>query len=300
MSIDAKRHIAAFAFVALLVLSVFWPSPVVSVNRLCCNAPLPVDELSFLGREAPAWDAIFWCLSGLLALAIWQSGVILSREDGEGPVSLSIFGSFASLRMTLRRAHVFTALAALAITFAIARFADARVTAWAEGMQSENTEDFVRILNRLGGGMNPALVVFFFLLAGLAYRHRAWIGYAIAMALSGLGAGIVAQLVKFATLRGRPELWLGPFVHAKSSASSFPSGHTVGAFALGGVLLFASRSMPVRVTAIALATAIGISRIFAFRHWASDVFASAAAGLLVSWIVTEAVIRITRPAAPEP
>src|SRR5947207_10353108 len=172
----AERRIAAFAFVALLVLSVFWPSPVVSVNRLCCNAPLPVDELSFLGREAPAWDAIFWCLAGMFAIAIVQSSVILSREDGEGSVSFSaIFGSFASLRMTLRRGFVIALLAALAITFAIARFADARVTAWAEGMQSKHTEDFVRILNRLGGGMNPALVVFFFLLAGLAYRHRAWI-----------------------------------------------------------------------------------------------------------------------------
>ena len=98
--------------------------------------------------------------------------------------------------------------------------------------------------------MNPGLVVLFFLLAGLAYRHRIWIGYAIAMALSGLGAGLVAQLVKFATLRGRPELWLGPFQHARSSASSFPSGHTVGAFALAGVLLFGSRSLPLRVIAV--------------------------------------------------
>ena len=48
---DRQRRIAAFAFVALLVLSVFWPSPVVSTNRLCCDASLPVDELSFLGRE---------------------------------------------------------------------------------------------------------------------------------------------------------------------------------------------------------------------------------------------------------
>src|SRR6185369_13524450 len=109
-------------------------------------------------------------------------------------------------RLRITRGFVIALLAAPAITFAIARFADARVTAWAEGMQSENSEDFVRILNRLGGGMNPALVVFFFLLAGLAYRHRAWIGYAVAMALAGLGAGIAAQLVKFATLRGRPEL----------------------------------------------------------------------------------------------
>lgn len=290
MSIAAKRRIAAFAFVALIVLSVVWPSPVVSANRLCCKASLPIDELSFLGREAPAWDAIFWCVAGLLAIAIVQSG----------SPSLDELRPFHTIRLRITRGFVIALLAALAITFAIARFADARVTAWAEGMQSENSEDFVRILNRLGGGMNPALVVFFFLLAGLAYRHRAWIGYAVAMALAGLGAGIAVQLVKFATLRARPELWLGPFQHAKSSASSFPSGHTVGAFALGGVLLFASRSLPLRAIALILATAIGISRIFAFRHWASDVFASAAAGLLVSWIVTEAVIRVTRSAEPEP
>lgn len=284
MSIDAKRRLAAFAFVALLMLSVFWPSPVVSVNRLCCDASLPVDELSFLGREAPAWDAIFWCIAGLFALAIVHSG----------HPALDDLREFRALRFRLPPALPAVALTALAMTFAIARLADAHVTAWAEGLQSERTEDFVRILNRLGGGMNPGLIVFFFLLAGLAYRHRIWIGYAIAMALSGLGAGLLAQAVKFLTQRGRPELWLGPFQHARSSASSFPSGHTVGAFALAGVLLFGSRSWPLRIVAIALAAAIGLSRIFAFRHWASDVFASAAAGLLVSWIVTAGVSRITR------
>jgi membrane-associated phospholipid phosphatase len=278
-----RRRLAAFAFVALLLLSVFWPSPVVSTNRLCCDASLPVDELSFLGREAPAWDAIFWCIAGLLAIAIVQSG----------DPALDDLRIFRAMRPRLPPALPGAALAALAITFGLARLADANVTAWAEGLQSDWTEDFVRILNRLGGGMNPGLVVLFFLLAGLAYCHRIWIGYAIAMALSGLGAGLLAQAVKLLTQRGRPELWLGPFQHARSSASSFPSGHTVGAFALAGVLLFGSRSLPLRVVAIALAAAIGLSRIFAFRHWASDVFASAAAGLLVSWIVTAGVTRIT-------
>src|SRR5438094_10494061 len=67
---DGKRRLAAAAFVTLLALSVVWPSPIVSVNRLCCNAPLGVDELSFLGREAAAWDVAFWCLTGLFALAL--------------------------------------------------------------------------------------------------------------------------------------------------------------------------------------------------------------------------------------
>jgi len=287
MSIDAdvlrrRRHVASAAFIALLLLSLFWPSPIVSINRLCCNAPLAVDDLSFLGREAPGWDVVFWCLAGLLAIAIVQTG-------GQ-PERLSYTGVGQPLRLS--RIAIAT-LIAFALTFLIARFADARVTAWAEGLQSETTEDFVRIFNRLGGGMNPVLIVIFFALAGVSYRHRRWVAYAISMAVAGLGAGLVAQIVKFATLRARPELWLGPFHHARSSASSFPSGHTVGSFALAGVLFFGSRNWPLRIIAIVLASAVGLSRIFAFRHWASDVFASAAAGLLVSWVITEFVIRLT-------
>src|SRR5437762_5641436 len=70
MSIDGKRRLAGIAFVTLLALSVFWPSPIVSVNRLCCNAPLGVDELSFVGREAASWDVAFWCVVGVFALAL--------------------------------------------------------------------------------------------------------------------------------------------------------------------------------------------------------------------------------------
>ncbi len=293
-----RRRVAAAAFVALLLLSLFWPSPIVRLNRLCCNAPLDIDELSFLGREAPSWDVAFWCLAGLLAIAIVQSGERASRPQslGVSPGDGLLIGrdtQSVRARRPLSTAFAAATLAAIALTFAIARFADARVTAWAEGLQSETTEDFVRIFNRLGGGMNPVLIVVFFALAGLFYQHRRWLAYAIAMAFAGLGAGLVAQIVKFATLRARPELWLGPFQHARSSASSFPSGHTVGSFALAGVLFFGSRNWPLRIIAIVLASAVGLSRIFAFRHWASDVFASAAAGLLVSWVITNFVIRLT-------
>src|SRR5258707_1553776 len=70
MSIDGKRRFAAVGFITLLALSVFWPAPAISINQLCCHAYLPVDNLSFLGREAPAWDVAFWCIAGLFALAV--------------------------------------------------------------------------------------------------------------------------------------------------------------------------------------------------------------------------------------
>src|SRR5258707_3651239 len=84
------------------------------------------------------------------------------------------------------------------------------------------------------------MIVLFYLIAGVVYRVRRWIHYAVAMAFAGAGAGILVQLVKVTVGRTRPELWLGAFHHARASASSFPSGHTVGAFALAGRLRFSA------------------------------------------------------------
>ena len=219
MSIDAKRHTAAAAFVALLILALFWPAPVLDVNQLCCHAALPVDDLSFLGREAPSWDIVFWGIAGIFVIALLQSAE--SRDFGEA------WRVVRESRVVVPRGAVVLLVAGGALVAVAWRIADAPVTAWAERVQSDRIEDFIRIMNRLGGGMNPAMIVLFFLLAGVAYRHRRWIEYAVAMAIAGLGVGIVAQLVKFAVRRARPELWLGPFTHARPSATSFPSSHRI-------------------------------------------------------------------------
>jgi membrane-associated phospholipid phosphatase len=285
----AKRQIAAAAFVALLALSVWWPSPIVSVNRLCCHADLGVDELSFLGREEPRWDVAFWCLAGLFAIGLFQSGEWEWREFAEPWRFRSRgFRAIMPLRLTGLAA---VGVAAVAMTW---HFLDAPITAWAERIQSDTLEEAIRITNRLGGGLNPALIVLFFLIAGVVYRHRPWSLYGVQMALAGAAAGLSIQIVKYAAGRTRPELWLGPFHHTRISATSFPSGHTVGAFALAGVLLLTSPSKTLRAVAFVLATAVGLARILAFRHWTSDVLASAIIGMLLAWIVT----RITNASAP--
>jgi membrane-associated phospholipid phosphatase len=289
MSIDGKRRLAAAAFVALLLLSVFWPSPVVSVNRLCCNANLGVDEISFLGREAPSWDAIYWCIAGLFALAVLHpSGHYAARDFAEPWLMLKRlrFGGRAYGPPLL-------VLASAVLVFLTWRRADAPVTAWAERIDSDTVQDSIRVANRLGGGINPGLIVLFFYFAGVAYNCRRWIRYALAMTLAGAAAGLLAQIVKYGVGRTRPELWLGPFQHARISASSFPSGHTIAAFALGGVLLFLSPSRTLRVVTLLLAVGIGLARVLAFRHWSSDVVASAALGLLCAWIVSRSVSQLT-------
>ena len=285
-----RRRLAAAAFVALLILSVFWPSPIVSINELCCRARLPVDELSFLGREAPSWDVIFWCIAGLFALILLRQS---RRDDFREARSV-----LRSMRPHVRALPLVVAFLGGAALVALTWFlADTPVTAWAESIETDRTEDVIRIANRFGGGMNPVMIILFFLLAGIAYRQRRWIAYAYAMAFAGAAAGVIGQIVKFGVGRARPELWLGAFRHARSSASSFPSGHTLGAFALGGVLMLASESRGMRVAAFVLAAFVGISRILAFRHWTSDVVASAAIGLVTAWIFVSPITKTPRDAA---
>lgn len=287
MSIDARRRYAAAAFVVLLTLSVFWPSPIVSSNRLWLQRDLSVDELSFLGREAASWDVVFWCLAGLFTLLIVHGGQPV-RAD-----AVSLLRSVRSLRPRAPRALLVATVASIVLVAIVWIAADLPMLAFAEWIQGDWTESFVRILNRLGGGMNPPMIILFFLIAGLAYRAPRWVSYGLAMAAGGLAAGLIAQLLKFAIGRTRPELWLGPFHYARGGAVSFPSGHTVGAFALAGVLLFASRNVPLRVMAMLIAFAIAFSRVLAFRHWASDVVASAIIGTMCAWVAVNSVTRVT-------
>jgi membrane-associated phospholipid phosphatase len=283
MSIDGKRRLAAAAFIALLALSVFWPAPAIEINQLCCHEHLTVDNLSFLGREAPAWDVAFWCIAGLFMLALLHP----AGGDYEFAEAWTIL---RAARIRLRKIDAIAVLSAAIVIIIVWRFADAPITAWAERVQSANIQDTIRIANRFGGGMNPAMVVCFFLIAGVVYRLRRWIAYAVAMSLAGAAAGIIVQIIKYTAGRSRPELWLGPFHHARASATSFPSGHTVGAFALAGVLMLASRSRTMRVIAFLLALSVAVSRVLAFRHWTSDVLASAAIGMILAAVMVRAVM----------
>jgi membrane-associated phospholipid phosphatase len=294
IAVESRRRYASAAFITLLILSVFWPSPIVSINRLWSAEPIAVDELSFLGREAPSWDVVFWCAAGLLLLGILQSAVASDFADPLRQVRAMRFES-----RTLRIAGASLAAGAIA-TALVWKLVDVPMIAWAERVQSDATETLVRLLNRFGGGMNPALVVGFFLIAGVAYAERRWVSYAIAMAGAGLAAGIGAQIVKQLVGRARPELWLGPAHYAPGSSTSFPSGHTVGAFALAGVLVFASRSAGLRVIAFALAAAVGLSRILAFRHWPSDVMASAVIGLVCAFVFSRGVMSLTSERGTRP
>src|SRR5258706_7408640 len=135
MSIDGKRRLAAAAFVALLALSVFWPAPAIAINQLCCHAHLTVDDLSFLGREAPAWDVAFWCIAGLFALALLHpNGVYKPSDFGEA------WALVRATRVRMRRIDAIALFSAAIIVAVIWRFADAPITASAERVQSAKVQ----------------------------------------------------------------------------------------------------------------------------------------------------------------
>ena len=115
-------------------------------------------------------------------------------------------------------------------------------------------------------------------------RHDALV-FLIAM----VGAGSLNTLLKLYFHRSRPDvLW----ALAQEHSFSFPSGHSVFAVVLYGMLLYFSfryvryawQRAGVMVAAAALIAGIGLSRIYLGVHYPSDV----AAGYLVgcTWLVT--------------
>ncbi|HUO83862.1 MAG TPA: phosphatase PAP2 family protein [Thermoanaerobaculia bacterium] len=295
---NETRHLflVGFGFVVLLALALAWPAPVVLLNRWTFDLPLSIDQRSFLGREAPSWDVAYWMLAGMFALWLFDGRIERSRflvrrlvrEISSVPVRVA--ARWKDLSGPKVASFVLVLGVAVMVTWL---FLDSRIVALATGIRQPTLEPLTSWMNRLGGGSNPAMIVLFFGLAGIACLRLRWSILAVAMTIAGASGGLAINLVKLLVRRARPELWLGPFEQIGMSVASFPSGHTFSAFVVGGVLFFGSRSAWLRGAAIILATLVGTARVLAFRHWPSDVLASALVGLVLAWFFTTALLRET-------
>jgi len=84
---------------------------------------------------------------------------------------------------------------------------------------------------------------------------------------------VVMQLLKLATHRTRPNL---------ADSKSFPSGHTMSAFALAAVMSREYHNKPLVVFgSYGFATAVGLARVGGLNHFPSDVLVGAVLGELI-------------------
>lgn len=121
-----------------------------------------------------------------------------------------------------------------------------------------------------------------FLLFQYVYKNIFLARRALFLFVAIAGSGIIVNIFRFLAGRYRPEMWFAQgaygfeFLQIKSTALSFPSGHTTTAFALAMVLIiFWRKYWPFFVF---LATLIAASRVIITAHFLSDVVAGAYLG----------------------
>jgi undecaprenyl-diphosphatase len=129
---------------------------------------------------------------------------------------------------------------------------------------------------RLGDGWLWIAIALLLALGGGPHRH--------ALAAGAAAAGVASTLLvvlKRRIRRRRPcELAPHPLFHVQPpDRFSFPSGHTMNAFAIATVL--ALRYPPLAPVLSVLAACIGVSRVLLGLHFASDVAAGALLGLAI-------------------
>lgn len=282
------------ALLLLLILAVTWPQPVVWINQLGPGLELTISEESFLGREAPEWDVAFWWIAGLVA--IWaarsdpgQAGRGLGRL--RRILVLLPRGLASSVRSIgpVRLGLGLVALPALVVVLAVT--VDPLVIGWLTSIDQSSAWAITSLVNRIGGGVIPALTASFIAIVGVTRASERWLRLFVALCGASLISAVVLHIGKLAG-RVRPELFLGQLELRPGLGEAFPSGHALSAFVVAGGIALFTRSIPSRVALFAVATAIAVTRVLTFRHFPSDVVFSAVLGLGAVWIFA----RSLRPA----
>ena len=158
-----------------------------------------------------------------------------------------------------------------------------------QAWRGPNLNAAMRLVTDLG---SPQVLTSLVVLTGL----MGWPSRAPADRFGPLGILLAASLVNtglkewFARPRPGPEF--GPLV--QEPLPSFPSGHTMLAFCVYGLLVWQVWRAPMpgflKASLVALLTSlvvvIGISRVYLAAHYPSDVIAGFAAGIPLLWLAT--------------
>lgn len=159
-------------------------------------------------------------------------------------------------------------------------FADRRTPFW---------DTFFAVATRIGEVIGYLLFIIIFLFI----RFR----YSILIASTAVSALIVSTILKNIFRHPRPKPYFGKLGidisdiavanHAlmNSQVSSFPSGHTISAFAFFTVLALLTKSNSLKIVCLILAVLVGISRIYLVHHFLEDVLVGSFVGISIGFIL---------------
>jgi membrane-associated phospholipid phosphatase len=153
--------------------------------------------------------------------------------------------------------------------------------------RSSGRDDFSKLIRHVGQPEVYATVALGTVAAGLVSGNskitRAGGRISAGLALGGL----IATSLKLAVGRRRPFGGEQQYAfHPFTKTDSWPSGHTMTAFALATGVSDEVHSTPVTILMYTLATGVGWSRMNDNKHWLSDVVAGAAIGIASSKLMS--------------
>ncbi|TWT90874.1 undecaprenyl pyrophosphate phosphatase [Pseudobythopirellula maris] len=178
----------------------------------------------------------------------------------------------------------------LAAALGLALAADVRVAEAFHGWDPPGeVGNLLQVAEVFGNGFGVMLIVGVIAVMDPSNRYRSG-----RILTCGLGAGVMADVVKLLVARSRPRsidfaaapdlglndtfLGLMPMLSHDSNIQSFPSAHTASAFGLATALVLLYPHA--RGLFVALAVAVGMQRVFVGAHFPSDTVIGAVVGVL--------------------
>lgn len=162
---------------------------------------------------------------------------------------------------------------------------DQKIHDWSQDRRMPVTEDWAKCGSFLGNGLFLGGLITSLYMGGEIFNEPSLRKTALLSLESWLTAGAIVMALKAVTGRARPYTSMGshhfkPFSF-RSEYYSFPSGHTVSAFAVATVIADQTDFFLVDVAAYSVSTFVAASRVHESKHWTSDVFIGAAIGYFV-------------------
>ena len=167
---------------------------------------------------------------------------------------------------------------------------DGQIRHLASKNRTKSLNDVSKQAEKLGNGGYDLAIAGGGALAGYAFSDEKLTRTSFLAAESFLAANAVGTAAKFVAGRSRPYTGDGKHTYHlfnfKTPRTSFPSGHTVSAFSVASVYAYSYDSLAVKAAAYGLASMVALQRVYADKHWASDVFFGAVLGTATGRLVT--------------